>query len=41
MDYQIKNIKDEILVVENVVPKSFQQAIIAVVLLHMTNRVNL
>lgn len=28
MDYQIKNIKDEILVVENVVPKSFQQAII-------------
>jgi hypothetical protein len=28
MDYQIKNIKDEILVVEDVVPKLFQKAII-------------
>ena len=28
MDYQIKNIKDEILIIENVVPRSFQQNII-------------
>lgn len=28
MDYQIKNIKDEILVIENIVPKSFQDAIV-------------